>query len=56
MRSRKQEKGRCCIANPNFIPTTSTLYLCSSFLKTPKNDEVFERKGCVLFLSFGEAR
>ena len=33
--SSPKEKRRCSIANPNFITTTSTLYLCSTFSKTP---------------------
>jgi hypothetical protein len=38
-------EGRCCNAKPNIISTTSTLYLYSTFSKTPIDCGVFEKRG-----------
>jgi hypothetical protein len=41
-------EGRCCIANTNFVTTTSTLYLYSSFSGTPIIIGISEKRGlCV---------
>jgi hypothetical protein len=49
-------EGRCCIANPNCITTTSTLYLYSTISEMPIIIVSPKSEGCALFLSFGEVR
>ena len=40
-----KEKGRCCIAKPSFITTTSALYLYSALSESLIIIGVFEKRG-----------
>jgi len=46
--SRKQEEGRYCIANPNFITAASALSDYSTLLKTLIDFKDFEKRGLCL--------
>jgi hypothetical protein len=50
------EKGPYSITDPNFVSIILSLYLYSTFSKTPKKARFSKSEGCALFLSFGEAR
>ena len=51
--SSPKEKRRCCITTPNFITTTSTLYLYSTLSMIPVFIGFFEKRGlCVASLPY----